>query len=651
MTRWVATAAAALTLGCSEGPLDPNDKPASGELSPIAAWLEVGDSLGFETGGQPVVLTVAPASAASVSGRSIRALQPGELSVEAAFPIGRRVAKVTVLAPTPPLVPRPPLEGLTEVSLLGVWAASPTESFAVGTDGVVIRTTDAGRTWGKVAVPSDVNFTAVWGSAPDNVFVVGSGGTVLHFDGATWRRQPTPTAEVLLDVWGLDQSHVYAVGVNSMLHFDGTAWRAMPGPPVVELWSVWGTAPNDLFAVGQNGDILRWDGLLWRRMASPTQYVMFGLSGLSSSDVYAAGIRGLVLHFDGTSWRPVAVPSSTDFFAVSARSANDIMVVGNNGTVLIYNGVAWTRAPQSASNENLRAIAHDGAGRTLVAGWAGTVIERGPTGWKTQTSSPILLASVTGADGASYAVGAAGTVLRRTAAGIERLAVPTRRDLYGIARRAGGGLMAVGDTGTVLISDDGRNWRLEGVPSQVLLRSIWADPADLNAVYVVGAGGTILRRHGGGWTVVPSPRPVFYRHVHGISAELAYAVGDSGSVVRLTAAGADTMSAPTTARLRSVWGTAPNDVVAVGENGVAIRYDGRRWYRIETGVAVELRALAGLGPTRMYAAGVDGTVLRFDGARFRALTSPTRALLLGATAADARVSFVGTGQTFLDLMP
>ncbi|MFN0178637.1 MAG: hypothetical protein ACKVZ0_07520 [Gemmatimonadales bacterium] len=652
MRRAAVVVGAFVATAClDERPTAPSDEPDGGRLSPATAWLEVGDSLTLDTGGQGASLRVSPDGIVALAGRTVRALRPGAVTIEALFPVGRDRSRITVVPPTQPLTATLASEGLTETSFLGIWSANSMESFAVGIDGVVVRTTDGGATWEKMAVPSSADFTAVWGTSPTDVFVVGSEGTILRWNGQTWRKMVVPTRDVLLDVWGLGPDRVYAVGVNAMLQYDGAFWETMPGPTTVELWSVWGTSPSDLFAVGQNGDLLHWDGALWVRMPSPTPFVLFGVWGFSPTDVYAVGIRGLVLHYDGLGWTPVAVPSRADFFAVSATRRNDIMVVGNNGTVLTYNGAAWTQTPQVASSENLRAIAFDGAGGVRVAGWAGTVIERRPSGWRNQLTAPILLAAVADKKG-EYFVGSAGAVYRRQGTGVARVIVPTRRDLFGLARLADGRLVVVGDSGTVISSSDGVIWAIEAVPTRALLRSIWADPSDPNVAYVVGAQGTILRRGAGGWSAVPSPRPVFYRHVHGVSSSEILAVGDSGTVVRSESGAFVTMTTPTTARLRGVWGTRSDDLLAVGEQGVAIRFDGRTWSSVATGTTNELRAVAGLGPTNTYAVGFDGTVLRYDGVRFRSIASPTRAFLLGMTIDPAgRLAAVGTNRTVLDLEP
>jgi len=642
-----------LAVGCLDpDPTEPGGSPSTPELVPARAWIEVGGGLTLTpTAPSGYSLRASPAGIVSLNGNAVTGVRPGTATIDALFPVGRRSAVISVMTPVAPLGAQLADEGLSDASLLGIWSADPQTTFAAGTDGVIIVTRDGGLTWTRMATGTTANFTGIWGSSATDVFAVGGQGTIVHWDGVSWRRQSAPTDNALLDLTGFGPDQVYAVGVDAALAFDGTSWRMMPGDlSAAELWSVWGPSPDEMFAVGQNGVALRWDGVQWRRMTTPTPFVLFGLWGTASNDVYAVGIRSTVLHYDGASWTPITVPSKADFFAISGTSRHNIMMVGNGGAVVSHNGVSWTLAPQAASVENLRAVWFDRSGTARVAGWSGTVIERGGGGWRNLVTAPILLASAVGADGATYLVGAGGAVLRQRGGRSELLAVPTRRDLYGIARLATGELVAVGDGGTILTSVDGVRWTVGVAPVARLLRSIWADPTDRDAVYVVGEAGVILRRVGGQWISLASPTTRFLRHVFGTAPNDIVAVGDSGTVIRSDRDGWSTMATPVTARLRGVWGTAANDLMAVGELGTTIRFDGRTWYSIPSGTTKELRAVAGTSPTDVYAVGESGTGLRFDGSGWKPVALPRMAFFLGLSVGEAgTLTAVGTNRTVLRL--
>jgi photosystem II stability/assembly factor-like uncharacterized protein len=644
-----------LTLaGCLDrDPIEPSDPGGTPELVPVRAWIEVGGDLTLRPDRPtPYSLRVSPRDIVELSGTTARGLRAGTATIEALFPAGKRSTTITVLEPSSPLGATVTEEGLTDASLLGIWSADRLTTFAAGTDGVVIVTRDGGATWSRMPTGTTATLTGIWGSSASDVFAVGGEGTIIHWDGVSWERHPAPTTNALLDLTGFGPDQVVAVGVDVALRYDGTSWSAMPGDlAAAELWSVWGLTPADLFAVGQNGVAVRWDGRQWRKMTTPTPYVLFGLWGTASNDVYAAGIRGTILHFDGTSWSPVPVPSKADFFAISGTGKTNIMAVGNTGTVINHNGISWTLAPQTASLENLRAISFDPTGTARVAGWSGTVIERSPgTGWRNLVTASLLFGSTIGPDGAVYTVGAAGAVYRQQAGRSVPVPVPTRRDLYGIARLASGELVVVGDSGTILSSADGSHWVGSSAPVPVLLRSIWADRIDPNAVYVVGAGGTILRRVGGEWLVQSSPTGHFLRHVFGLSPNAVIAVGDSGTVIRSEGGRWEAIETPVSQRLRGVWGTSADDLVAVGDLGTTLRYDGRIWYPLASGTTRELRSVAGTSPTDIYAVGEVGTVLRFDGSSWEPIPLSRTVLLLNLRAEPGGIlTAVGSNRTTIRL--
>ena len=656
MVRWRDLLGVSLALaGCLDQ--DPAGVPVAGspstDIVPATAWLEAGEALTYRVLPEgPFSLRPSRSGVVSLSGATATAVAPGTVDLEVFLPGGRRRATLTVTAASPSLRQGALDQGLTEASLLGVWSADTRTVFAVGSGGTILISRDGAETWRPMDSKTKADFTAVWGTSEQDVYAVGARGAVAHYDGIRWEQVPLPTVDALLEVWGLDRDHVYIVGASAAFAFDGTAWRSMPGASGSELWSVWGTRPNQLYASGQNGVILQWDGNLWRRMQTPTQYVLFGLVGFGADDVFAVGIRGTLLHYDGIRWSPVKIPSQADFFAIAATSRNDIILVGNGGAVVSYNGTAWTQAPQTASSENLRAVHFDPAGTARIVGWSGTVLERGRQGWVRRLSATTIFSSTLGRDGAVYAVGLGSAVVRRLGRVVTPVPVPVRRDLYGVARAADGYLYIVGDSGTVLRSADGVRWQVETTPSSALLRSIWADPTDPNAIFVVGDQGTILQRTGGQWRVMPSPTTGFLRHVFGVGSRDVFAVGDSGVVLQYEGRAWVRMESPVSERLRGIWGSARNDLIAVGEGGVAIRFDGRRWYRLTTGTEKELRAVFGTGPTAIYAVGQDGVVLRFNGGSWRAVavTSPAFLVALGASAPGGLIA-VGTNQTFLELAP
>ena len=71
----------------------------------------------------------------------------------------------------------------TTQNLTGVWAASPTDAWAVGDAGTVLHW--AGASWAATTGMTD-NFTAVWGSSATDVWAIAASGGAYHFNGTSW---------------------------------------------------------------------------------------------------------------------------------------------------------------------------------------------------------------------------------------------------------------------------------------------------------------------------------------------------------------------------------------------------------------------------------------------------------------------------------
>jgi len=136
----------------------------------------------------------------------------------------------------------------------------------------------------------------VWGSSPTNVFAVGDAGTILRYDGSAWSPMSSGTPRVLLGVWGTGNT-VFAVGdAGTVLRYNGTTWTSIGPGPVDDLLAVWGSSERDVYVTGSSGIILRYDGSTWTTMPSGTTRALYTLSGAVSGQVGTAVAAGAESH-------------------------------------------------------------------------------------------------------------------------------------------------------------------------------------------------------------------------------------------------------------------------------------------------------------------------------------------------------------------
>ncbi len=192
--------------------------------------------------------------------------------------------------------------------------------------------------------PAGGALSGVAAAAPDDIWAVGSFGQgapgrtlIEHWDGTAWTVVTSPNkgpfSNALSSVAVVTPDDVWAVGTWFMkafvdrtlvLHWDGTTWKRVPSPSVGKgenhLVSVDAVTNDDIWAVGSRGLHTlteHWDGVAWSVVMSPTpggNADLAGVAVVATDEVWAVGgrldrharaLRTLVERWDGTRWRVV----------------------------------------------------------------------------------------------------------------------------------------------------------------------------------------------------------------------------------------------------------------------------------------------------------------------------------------------------------
>lgn len=525
-------------------------------------------------------------------------------------------------------------EGENDASLLALWDDGAGTAWAGGSYGTIWKSVDGGP-WIRVPAPADSQIiTGIWGASPTDLWATGAGGVLLRGDGTSWQRVASPIRGTLLGVWGLDATHVWAFADGGVIaRWDGRLWSVQGTDTNDEIWGLGGSSPSDLWAVGNNGTILRYDGLTWRSIESPTSALLLDVWVESPTSAFAVGTGGTVLRWDGGDWTRMNTPAAVNLFALLGRSSRELYAAGNNGAFWRFDGAQWT-ALGIGSGQNLRALASSSVvgGGVRAAGWF-NAIYRVPIGGRpiVERLDALLLSAWTdgsGPEAATYVVGLGSAVGVRRGDSLQWLDVPGANDLYGISGSGPNDIVAVGDTGAI-IRFDGTRWQIAAERTPRVYRGVWTTGP--NEHVIVGEAGTILRSNGTGWISEASGTNRFLRAVWGRSASALFAVGDSGLVLRYDGTRWQSIPTGVTNNLRGVWGSSSSDVYFTGDRGALLRWDGERVSVMVSPTTRDLRGIWGRGPTDVYAVGDSGTVLRFDGAGWRTIDATTRAFLYGVT--------------------
>ncbi len=194
----------------------------------------------------------------------------------------------------------------------GVTAATPTDAIAVGANQTISQTAD-GTTWTKIY--QDVSKQSLAGVAADPIdgrraIAVGTEGTLLRTTnaGTTWSVVASGTSSHLLAVSWLDSNRVVAVGRGGAVvrsSDGGATWSVGTSGTSADLTAVAG-AGSYAWAVGPGGTILRSTtaGATWAAQASGTTNSLEGVVAFDEQRVWAVGMGGTVLRSTngGATW-------------------------------------------------------------------------------------------------------------------------------------------------------------------------------------------------------------------------------------------------------------------------------------------------------------------------------------------------------------
>ncbi|TPQ37992.1 WD40/YVTN/BNR-like repeat-containing protein [Cupriavidus pinatubonensis] len=226
------------------------------------------------------------------------------------------------------------------------------------------------------------------------------------------------------------------------------------------------------------------------------------------------------------------------------------------------------------------------------------------------------------------------------------------------AARAGERIVAVGDHGVVLLSDDGgkRFRQAASVPTRALLTAV--SFADARNGWAVGHRGTVLHTSDGGenWTLqrqdLSVDQPLFsvlFRDAqHGVAVglwSLMLQTDDGGRTWRKTGLPPPPGAAKADRNLFRLFAAPDGALMVAGEQGSVLRSTdhGKSWAWLDTGYRGSLWAGTALRDGTLYVAGMRGTAYRSkdQGAHWEKVPSGTTSSLTDLVAASDGLAGVG----------
>lgn len=216
----------------------------------------------------------------------------------------------------------------------------------VGDSGVVLTSSDGGRSFVRRTSATDAGLYTVW-TYGTMVLAAGSDGTVVRSldRGVTWRKLAGLTHDAGIALWGSSAHDIYLVTVNGqeLRSTDGgDTWTDVGASLSGVITGVWGSGPDDVYLVGWEGRLFHSTnhGVTWKRIATGTKENLNVIWGTGPDDIYAGGgesmgTRGILLHSTdrGRTWRETPIPTAATIYALGGN-ARDVFVIGAGAQIL-----------------------------------------------------------------------------------------------------------------------------------------------------------------------------------------------------------------------------------------------------------------------------------------------------------------------------
>lgn len=251
---------------------------------------------------------------------------------------------------------------------------SATEGWAVGAFGLIVHTTDGGKSWQpQPSKTTEPLFSVDFSDAKNGVAVGRSGVIVRTTDGGeTWSEQPSGSKHHLFSVAYADPQKVLVVGDwgTVLVSADGGAtWKSEALDKDVILNDVFMLDRTNGWIVGEVGTVLATNdgGQTWVERENPIGKTLYGVFFADATHGWAVGLDGLILHSadGGATWdvqhgntelgalEQVQFSQSVEnpsLYAVKVMGDKGV-AVGESGAVFVSNdaGRSWKRQPPPES--------------------------------------------------------------------------------------------------------------------------------------------------------------------------------------------------------------------------------------------------------------------------------------------------------------
>jgi len=272
--------------------------------------------------------------------------------------------------------------------------------WAVGEDGMILKSSDSGKEWENIIGPTDRDLRGVAFANASTGWIVGKTGTILKTidGGESWISQNSGTTRTLYSVTAISENTLWIAGKSgTLLHSmdGGEIWHQIDIENSSRLEDIWLSDSLTGWVVGSNGTILRTEngGESWEDIDSGLQEDLYpwfyGVHFNQTNMGWICGSDGTILKTNdgGINWEYQETPIVATLYDIFFLNESIGFSVGSGGNVLTtYDGGETWNSIYSGVGEDLRSLSMISSKKGIITGGntqpfqKGVILQRSSSG-------------------------------------------------------------------------------------------------------------------------------------------------------------------------------------------------------------------------------------------------------------------------------
>jgi photosystem II stability/assembly factor-like uncharacterized protein len=461
--------------------------------------------------------------------------------------------------------------------------------WAVGNDGVIYKSIDAGDSWTYVPSNTPYNLNGVMFLSELEGIVVGDAGTVLITTdgGLNWSAKTLPFITAYYDGHLLSSTDIVVAGADGIILTSadgGDNWTLRTSGTIVPLRSISFISSTIGLIAGDQGKMLYTSdgGATWSNRTTFTLDILHQVEFVTTNFAIAVGALGtMVISNDGGStWALQTPQTSQTLYSVSFYNALEGFAIGSSTMLYTSDGGASWIDPGAEILHNIRSIDFNSLNEGIITGSSNSISKTYDSGlnWMMIMASDHETSPLRGVHFVNESIG-----------------------------------WVVGDNGFAMSTiDGGAFWTNHVLPTSEILGDVFF--FDANYGWISGNNGTILATVDGGLNWVSYGfSTAFFNRIYFVSQTTGWVLAAGGDVF-ITNDGGQTWTPQLTS-----YGNSFNSMMflddltgwIVGSNGLILKTTdgGLNWIPQTSGTANTLTDIYFLDSNFGWAVGASGTVI------------------------------------------